>query len=281
MKPIFSLLILITLLPAIVFAQSYPDPIDKHINDFAGIFDTEAASNLRAILSALEESTTAEVVVVTMPTTDPIPPSQYRTELFNAWHIGKQDKDNGLLIIYAAEENRIEVEVGYGLEGILPDSKVGSILDEYYVPYRDKGETTKGILLATLEFAKIINENADEVRSGSAGGERTSLWSTDFLLMAILPMIIILISFSLIFTYIDRPNCEICELKMKYQRTEGDYEIFVCKNGHTQKRKKSSSYRYVGYGMGGSGGGGFGGGGSSGGGGGFGGGSSGGGGAGR
>lgn len=118
MKAIFSLLILITLFPAIASAQSYPDPQDKYVNDFGGLFDPPTASDLRTLLSVLEENTTAEVVVVTVATTEPLPPSQYRTELFNAWHIGKEDKDNGLLILYAAKEKRIEVEVGYGLEPV-------------------------------------------------------------------------------------------------------------------------------------------------------------------
>lgn len=262
-----------------VSAQTFPQPQDKYVNDFAGFLDAASVSQLRSLLSAVEQNTTAEVVVVTVPTTEPETPSQYRTELFNNWHIGKAANDNGLLILYAVKEKRIEVEVGYGLEGILPDSKVGNILDEFYVPYRDSNRTVLGIVLATQEFARVINANADEVRAGNAG--RSIIQNGDiiyflldnfpFIIIIFFVLIPIILSSSLI-----APKCKKCGKRMKYVRFEDGYEVYRCENGHELKRKKS---RYGGVfvagGFGG-GGGGFGGGG-----GGFGGGGSGGGGAGR
>ena len=134
------LIILALILIFSVSAQKFPQAYDKNINDFAKIFNQTETNELKILLSNVESSTSAEVVIVTINTTVPLTPKQYRTELFNKWNIGKESKDNGLLILYSVKENRIEVETGYGLEGILPDSKLGRLLDEFYVPYRDKNQ---------------------------------------------------------------------------------------------------------------------------------------------
>jgi len=277
MKIVFAVILTFMLLSAFSSAQSFPQWQDKHVNDFAGFLDSASVSQLRSLLSAVEQNTTAEVVVVTVQTTEPETPSQYRTELFNNWKIGKTANDNGLLILYAVKEKRIEVEVGYGLEGILPDSKVGNILDEFYVPNRDSNMTVLGIVLATQEFARVISANADEVRAGNAG----SLFNSDIsnLIIDNLPFVIfaIVLMFSIIPSLsIIPPKCKECGKRMKFQKAEGDYGIYKCQNGHIlKKRKRRYSDAVV---LGGFGGGGFGGGGGSGG---FGGGGSGGGGAGR
>ena len=157
MKKLFILIILLIITN--VNAQEFPNPYDDNVNDFAKIFNQDEISELKTILSKVEQNTTAEVVIVTIQTSRPLIPSQYRTELFNKWKIGNEEKDNGLLILYSLEENRIEVETGYGLEGILPDSKLGRLLDENYVPYRDKKQVNQGIILFAKEIAKIITEN--------------------------------------------------------------------------------------------------------------------------
>ncbi len=275
--PTASALLFIFLLSLSVSAQTFPQPQDKYVNDFASFLDSASVSELRGLLSELERNTTAEVVVVTVPTTAPETPSQYRTELFNKWKIGNAEKDNGLLILYVVKEKRIEAEVGYGLEGILPDSKVGRILDDFYVPYRDRNETAKGIVLATREFVRVINENAEEVRAGNAG--RNTIMQDDafYILLNLLPFIIFILVFIAAFAASRPRKCQKCGEKLEYYDTEGDYEIYKCKNGHVLKKRKR---RYGGVVIAG----GFGGGGSwggGGGGGGFGGGGSGGGGAGR
>lgn len=277
---IFSAMILSALSPT-ASAQSFPEPQDKYVNDFAGFLGPSSVSQLKSLFSELERNTTAEVVMVTVETTAPLAPAQYRTELFNNWKIGKSEKDNGLLILYAAKEKRIEVETGYGLEGILPDSKVGAILDEFYVPYRDKGETQKGIVLAAEEFARVITENADEVRAGNAEKRGAGLTSLEgwiaFFGVLLFPIILFfaILAYS-IYQKLMPLKCPHDGTSLMYLYADGAFDVYVCKRGHQiRKRKSVNRYsRHAGFG------GGFGGG-SGGGGGGFGGGGSGGGGAGR
>jgi len=193
-KILFPLIILFFLVT--ISAQELPNFQDKYANDFAHLFTDNEVQQLRTLLYEVEQNTTAEVVVVTINTTSPLAPSQYRTELFNYWKIGKEDKDNGLLILYALSENRIEVETGYGLEGILPDSKLGRMLDEFYVPYRDQGNVTLGIILFTQEVSKVIEQNKDEVISGQEGGNLDS--SDSWVIYFVIFVIIILTLFAVL-----------------------------------------------------------------------------------
>jgi uncharacterized protein len=285
-------------------AQTIPDYTDKYVNDFAHVFTPEQASGLRQLFSSVDQQTTAELTVLTVDTVSPLAMSQYAQEVFDKWKIGKADKDNGLLILYAKQENKIWVQTGYGLEGILPDSKIGRILDEQYVPRRDAGNATDGIIEASKALAQVVIDNAEEVRSGQAGGSSDFamwvLWSA--LIPMIFPLLFVMIVFSVIFMQ-SRPKCPKCGGRMKVVKTEVKkeanpgpfsagvytlitYECEKCK--YRVIKRKEGRYRKLGTfiffsgaargGRGGfHGGGGFGGGG----GGGFGGGGSGGGGAGR
>lgn len=171
---VFGILIACFIL-TLVSAQDLPNYQDKYVNDFAGIFSQQQVSELRAILSELEQNTTAEVSLATIQecvTT----PSEYANELFNKWEIGKKEKDNGLLILYCKKENKIWVETGYGLEGILPDSKLGRMLDDYYVPSRDLGKVQEGIILFTEQVSQVIKDNSEEVLAGKAGARESLFW---------------------------------------------------------------------------------------------------------
>ncbi|MSS74895.1 YgcG family protein [Candidatus Pacearchaeota archaeon] len=139
------------------------------VNDYGHVLSSEDRGLLEELFTFVEQNTTAEVVFVSVNSTAPDTPGAYRTKLFREWHIGKKDKNNGLLVVYSVVEHRLEVEVGYGLEGILPDGKVGRFLDEYYVPARDAGNLSAGIVAFSRAIADEILLNAEEVRSGQAG----------------------------------------------------------------------------------------------------------------
>lgn len=267
-KKIFILLIIL-ILAGNVSAQELPDYSDKYVNDFADLFSDNETEMLRIILIELEKNTTAEVVVVTINTTSPSTPAEYRTKLFNYWQIGKKDIDNGLLILYSLNENRIEVETGYGLEGILPDSKLGRMLDEYYVPYRNNGNVSQGIIIFTQEIARVIQQNPEEIYLTL----EIKNYFYDFIPYIIFIIIFIIMGFM---SKRKRKKCNKDGLPMKYAGMAGGYYLYKCANGHIHKELKSNvnNAAFFGSSAGGFGGGGFSGGG-------FGGGMSGGGGAGR
>jgi uncharacterized membrane protein YgcG len=164
---------LILLLP-VLFAAEFPKHYNDYVNDYAKIFNVNQTSELTSLLSQVRIDSTAEVVVVTVNNVSDSTPQQYATGLLSEWGVGKADKDNGLVILYAKAENKIWIATGYGLEGILPDSKLGRLLDEYYVPLRDEGRVTEGIIAVTQQIAVVIEENKVEIISGQTSNNNSN-----------------------------------------------------------------------------------------------------------
>lgn len=169
-KYVGVLLFLTVFLVCAVSAQEIQNPTNKYVDDFAGVLNTGQQQELMNLFSSVDSETTAEMVFVSVSDLGGDDISQYAVELGQKWGVGKRDNDNGLVILYASDVRKIYVSTGYGLEGILPDSKVGRILDENYVPYRDAGNFSEGIVLASKAFAQVILDNKDEVLSGQASG---------------------------------------------------------------------------------------------------------------
>jgi len=261
-----------------VYAAELPSYTDKHVNDFAGIFSAEQISGLRYMLAGLEQNTTAEVVVVTMENLSGMASSDYATQLFNAWRVGKSSGDNGLLILYAKQENKIWVTTGYGMEGILPDSKIGRLLDDYYVPQRDSGNAAQGIVDFTQAAADVISSGGGS-EWGSAGSQSDGV--SPYVIMVFVLMVLVFLAIAALSIRAMSVKCDKCGAKMKLIRTEppawgssGYIYVYRCPKGHEKRIKRSYAAAgiaggYVGGGFGGGfggGGGGFGGGGSGGGG---------------
>jgi uncharacterized protein len=131
-----------------------------YVSDFAGIIDKEIEEKLNNVLTELEEKTTAEVAVVTIKSLEGETIENFAVKLFEKWGIGKKGKNNGVLFLTSLNDRKTRIEVGYGLEGILPDGKCGEILDKYVIPYFKQGDYSKGVMLGTLEIASIIAKDA-------------------------------------------------------------------------------------------------------------------------
>lgn len=129
-----------------------------YINDFANLIGAEAESKLSELLSALEEKTTAEMAVVILESIAPYDIELYAVKLFEEWGIGKRGKDNGVLLLVALKERKIRIEVGYGLEGALPDALCKQIIEREIVPYFKKGEYEKGILLGVSTIVGLVGK---------------------------------------------------------------------------------------------------------------------------
>lgn len=171
--------------------QEIPNYKDKYVNDFAGVLDSLQVEGLRNLFFNVDQETTAEVVFVSLDTINGEDISQYVIELGSSWKVGKADKDNGLVILYVKDINRIWVSTGYGLEGILPDSKVGRLLDENYVPLRDSGNLSQGIISFSESVAQVIYDNKEEVLSGQAGRTQDKLGFISYIILFIILWMII------------------------------------------------------------------------------------------
>jgi len=153
---IVAVLICALMFAAPVRAFDIPNPTNAfYINDFAGVVDSSTEQEIlnRAVL--LQQKTGAQVVVVTINTLDNEPLEQAALGILRGWGIGDKEKNNGVLILLVVNDRRSRIEVGYGLEGALPDGKTGRIQDEYMVPYFAEGNYSLGLKLG---FSAIVNE---------------------------------------------------------------------------------------------------------------------------
>ena len=137
--------LVLAILVSAAAAQTFPKPVGR-VNDFAGVLDPAAEQELDTLLATLENDTTSEIAVVTVDSLDQIPVEEYAHRLFNEWGIGQRGKDNGVLILVAPSVREMRIEVGYGLEGVLPDGLAGQIIREQFVSAFREGNDQSGIV---------------------------------------------------------------------------------------------------------------------------------------
>ena len=151
---------------------AFPRPLG-HVNDFAGVLTEDDRSYLEDFLGTLERDTSAEVVVVTVTSLDGLTIEEYAARIFTDWGIGDAAKDNGVLLLVAPAERRVRIEVGYGLEGSLPDGLAGEIIRTAIVPEFQQGNIRRGIGRGLDRISRIVRGDAKAalpapVESGSS-----------------------------------------------------------------------------------------------------------------
>jgi uncharacterized membrane protein YgcG len=139
------------------------------VTDDANILTVAEEAALEQKLRAFEQQTSVELAVVTVTSLDGMSIDEYRVKLFEAWKIGKKGKDNGVLMIFAPNEpptGKVGIEVGYGLEGILPDGMTGAIIREQIRPGWRSAHRADGIIAGV--DAIIARLSAPPVKAESA-----------------------------------------------------------------------------------------------------------------
>jgi uncharacterized protein len=137
-----------------------------YVNDFAGALDPRGAQALEAYCSQLDAATGAQIAVVLVPTLDGEPIEDVTVRLFKEWGIGKKGKDEGILILLAVKDRKQRAEIGYGLEGDIPDGYAGGVLRGIR-PILAQGNYAGALLAAAQQFGSRIAQ-AKGVQVGSA-----------------------------------------------------------------------------------------------------------------
>ncbi len=150
------------------YLKGLPSMPRDYVTDLAGIIDPGVRQELDGYLQELEKKTSAQVLVLTVPSLEGQPIDDYSMSVAEKWKPGQKGKDNGLLLLVAPRERRYRFEVGYGLEGTLPDSFVGTVGRTYLVPYFKKGDYSDGIALAVQAVASRIARDANVKIAGLA-----------------------------------------------------------------------------------------------------------------
>ena len=124
------------------------------VRDYAGVLSEDAKTRINFLGSQLKGKTQAHIVDVVVKTTDGTPPAEYALAILRQWGVGDKTKNNGIVILVAVDDRASRIEVGYGLEGRLPDAKTGRIQDEYMLPYFQRGDYDRGIYNGYLAVAQ-------------------------------------------------------------------------------------------------------------------------------
>lgn len=131
---------------------------DVYVQDYAEILTPETESFILKTAKALDDRTTAQVAVVTIDTLNGNSIEEYANQLFRTWGIGNKEKNNGILLLIANQDHKFRIEVGYGLEGRIPDGKAGDIIREM-TPLFKESKYDKGVMLG---FSRLATEVAAE-----------------------------------------------------------------------------------------------------------------------
>lgn len=143
-----------------------------YIQDYAGVMQSADKQKILSVGQDLDNKTTAQVAVITLKSLEGEAIEDYALAVLRDWGIGSKAKNNGVLIVVATEDRRSRIEVGYGLEGVLPDGLTGRIQDRYMLPYFAQDNYSKGILNGYLATATTIAKSENVQLSGVryAGG---------------------------------------------------------------------------------------------------------------
>ncbi len=157
-----AVLFIITLSHIAVFAgdkdfPAKPNP-PRLVNDFAGMMSAEQVAKLEAKLQEYEKTSSTQITIVTLKSLGNYEVSQYAVELGNRWGVGRQGKDNGVVILASKDDRKINISTGYGLEGALTDIVSGRIIRNEIVPQFKQGDFYGG-----------FNKAADAVIAATKG----------------------------------------------------------------------------------------------------------------
>lgn len=138
-----------------------------YVSDFAGVLSPSAKAELTALCTEVDQKAHAQIAVVTVKSLDGQPVEDYAVDLATKWGIGPKQADRGILILLAVEDRKYWTSVGYGLEPILPDGKVGGFGREA-VPLLRAGDYSGAVLVITRRVADVIAADKGVTLSGNS-----------------------------------------------------------------------------------------------------------------
>lgn len=149
--------LLLSSLVSVFGASTKYQPTDRFfINDFANILSEDTENQVFQNAVQIQEKTTAQLVVVTVPSLDGDDITSYANLIFSRFKIGDKEKDNGVLLLISSKDRQVRIEVGYGLEGAINDAKAGRILDDLAVPSLKENDYDSAVINVVKQLQGII-----------------------------------------------------------------------------------------------------------------------------
>ncbi len=148
--------IFLLLLFTAVLAQVEIPELSRRVTDLTATLSEEQAAALENRLAAFEAKKGSQIAVLIVPTTQPEDIAQFGIRVAEAWKIGRKNVDDGVILIVAKEDRKLRLEVGYGLEGAIPDAIAKRVIAETITPFFKTGDFAGGIEAGITQLMQLI-----------------------------------------------------------------------------------------------------------------------------
>jgi uncharacterized protein len=168
---LFAFLLLLTAVTAV--AEVAVPPLTGRVVDLAGVLQPAEQAALASRLAAFEQQKGSQIAVLIVPTTQPESIEQFGIRVVDQWKLGRKGVDDGLLILLAMEDRSMRIEVGYGLEGVIPDAVAKRVIAEIMTPYFRQGDFYGGLNAAVEQLIALVDGEplpAPAGKSTASGG---------------------------------------------------------------------------------------------------------------
>jgi uncharacterized protein len=151
-----TLLVLAALVGVTRADQPIP-PFTAFVTDLTGTLNPAQRDTLERDLSAFSERKGSQIAVLVVATTEPETIEQYALRVAEAWKLGRKGVDDGVLFLVAKDDRALRIEVGYGLEGVIPDAVAKRVISEIVVPYFKQGDFYGGMDAGVKRLVRLID----------------------------------------------------------------------------------------------------------------------------
>ncbi|SJM94803.1 TPM domain-containing protein [Crenothrix polyspora] len=179
----FSLLLLLFI--TTVWAEISIPQLSQRVTDITGTLSASQLTGLEEKLAAFEAQKGSQIAVLIVPTTQPQDIAEYGIQVADLWQIGRNKIDDGIIVIVAKDDHKLRIEVGRGLEGVIPDVIAKRIIADVITPYFKTGDFAGGIDAGVSQIIKLVNgEELPAPKAKVGGGQHVDEGGYVFILIA-------------------------------------------------------------------------------------------------
>lgn len=163
--------LLVAGLAALAQAEVPVPALKARVTDLTGTLDTGQRASLEQKLAAFEARKGSQIAVLMLPTTQPESIEQFSIRVAEAWKVGRKGTDDGLLLVVAKDDRRLRIEVGYGLEGAVPDATAKRVISEDITPRFKAGDFYGGVSAGVDRLIALVDGEKLPPPSNSGGSQ--------------------------------------------------------------------------------------------------------------
>jgi uncharacterized protein len=161
---------------ALALAQVAVPPLKARVTDLTGTLNAQQAAALEQTLAEFESRKGSQIAVLFVPTTKPDSAVEYGVRVFDAWKLGRKGVDDGVLLLVAKEDRRVQIITGRGVEGVLPDAIVKRIVEEDITPRFKQGDFYGGVRAGADRMMRLIEGERFPAPRASPAPVRVPHW---------------------------------------------------------------------------------------------------------